>query len=147
MESAVDWSILKGTMGAKGIPMDCDGMAQRGREFIVFEQKYHIGAQLSMGQRICLEALVKVNDNFTVVIIYGPVTAPQRIEVWATGNIQYTFEREKDVPEGKTSKMVAVLRTISKTWYTAADSRIKPDFAKLHKRWVEYCSSLTQREV
>jgi hypothetical protein len=70
--SHIDYGDFKGliTNNPNFVPSNVDGIAERNGRFLVMEWK-RPGEKISTGQKMLLQALAKIPDRFTVIIING----------------------------------------------------------------------------
>jgi hypothetical protein len=107
-----DYGIFAGCFGQSGAAIsDIDGNIERHGFFLVFEFK---GPESGVpyGQRLALQA--RANDGrTTVVVVWGPVNTPQRMEVIGSGR-------------GVEPVDLAALRAYVANWWAWADRQPYP---------------------
>jgi len=80
LESAWDWSILRGCFGDSKIePTDVDGLVEKNGRFLILEAKKP-GVRIKQGQMLTFNAL-RNTGLFTIIIVWGENNRPQEMLV------------------------------------------------------------------
>lgn len=107
-----DWGFLDDCWGRTKIRVsDLDGIVERRDHFLVLEAK-GIGVNLTTGQRLMFEAMVRTG-HFVVLVMWGAVNKPLQAKVFAPEGIKMYDNANREL-----------IRNIAKCWFSWANGDV-----------------------